>query len=341
MSRPAGRMRALVAVTGAVLLLLTGAASATAAAPAQVGAGTRGVAVLNGIVEALNRHGGPGGTAWGVDETADQVVLYVESTAAEAPTRALLRYAATFGGAVRVQRLLSEPDPAPAAAPLAPTPSADSSVAAVTLRAGDGVYGVSGLGSPVTCSSGFNVITSTPLPPPPYAANRILMSGQCTGGYPAWYLGNASGPFLGYTSASNFPRTDYGVVGKASGVSAISSVNLYNGTTRPIYSSGDAYKNRSVCASGVGSRYRCGVITAVNLTVNYCSSPYSCPVYGLAAGSFCSVNSDRGGPVFDGNTAVGLVSGRAGSCSFLRITYIQPIGPVMSANKFFFPPAGQ
>lgn len=155
------------------------------------------------------------------------------------------------------------------------------------------------------------------------------------------YCSGAGGAFLGYTDAANFPRTDYGVVSRAAGVSAISSVNLYNGTTRPIYSSGDAYKNRSVCASGVGSRYRCGVINAVNLTVNYCSSPYSCPVYGLAAATLCSVNSDRGGPVFDGNTAVGLVSGRAGSCSFFPITYIQPIGPVMSANKFFFPPAGQ
>jgi len=319
-------MSALVAVTGAILVLLPGAATAAAAAAsAPAGTVTRGAATLSGIVAALNGHGGPAGTAWGVDEAADQVVLYVESDAAAGPARALLRYAAGFGSAVQVQRLPSEPD---AAGPVA---------TAVTLRAGDGIYG-SGLGGARICSAGFPVITGSPLPPPPYAPNRVLTSGRCTSDYPGWYVGSAQGPYLGSTAGSNFPGTDYGVIAKSSGVAAVSAVNLYNGTSRPIYSSGDPYKDRPVCMSGVGSGLRCGKIIATNLTVNYCSGGYSCAVYGLAAANICSKDTDRGGPIFDGNTAVGLVSGRAG-CSFFPVTYIQPVGPAMRAFNLFFPPA--
>jgi len=62
-------------------------------------------------------------------------------------------------------------------------------------------------------------------------------------------------------------------------------------------------------------------------------------VYGLAAANICSTNTDRGGPIFDGNTAVGLVSGRGNSCSFFPITYIQPVIQAMRAYNLFFPPA--
>jgi hypothetical protein len=183
------------------------------------------------------------------------------------------------------------------------------------------------------------VITGNPLPPPPYAANRVLISGQCSGDFPSWYVGSSSGAFLGSTAGSSYPRTDYGLIAKASGINAVSAVNLYNGTTRPIYSSGDAYQNRPVCMSGVGSHYRCGKIIGTNLTVNFGSGGISATVYGLAAANFCSTSTDRGGPVFDGNTAVGLISGRLGSCTFYPWTYIQPVRAAMQAYGLFFPPA--
>ncbi len=324
MARRVSRISVLVAVAGAVLLLLPTPVAAHSSPVA------RGVGSVNGIVEALNRHGGPPGTAWGVDEAANQVVVYVEADAAAAPTGALLRYAARFGGAVRVLRLPAEPE-------TAGTIAANSSAAVTTLRAGDGIYEV-GLGGSTLCSAGFPVITGSPLPPPPYAPNRVLTSGQCSSTFPSWYVGSASGPYLGSTDAALFPRTDYGVIAKSAGVPAVSAVNLYNGTSRPIYSSGDPYQNRPVCLSGVGSGYRCGKVTGTNITANYGSGGVSLTVYGLAAVNICTKNSDRGGPVFDGNTAVGLVS-KSVLCFLSPITYVQPVGPAMHSSNLFFPPA--
>jgi Alpha-lytic protease prodomain len=323
-ARRTWRMSVLIAVSGAALVLLPTIAAAHSSQVA------RGVGSLNGIVEALNRHGGPPGTAWGVDEVAGQVVVFVEAGAAAGPTRALLRYAAGLDGAVRVMMLLAE-------AETVGTVAADSLVAVTTLRAGDGIYAV-GLGGSTLCSAGFPVITGSPLPPPPYAPNRVLTSGQCSSTYPSWYVGGATGPYLGSTDASLFPGTDYGVIAKSAGVPAVSAVNLYNGTSRPIYSSGDPYLNRSVCVSGVGSGYRCGKVTATNITANYGSGGVNLTVHGLAAVNICTKNSDRGGPVFDGNTAVGLIS-KSVVCGLSPITYVQPVRPAMHASNLFFPPA--
>jgi len=293
----------------------------------------RSAGTVDGIVEALNRHGGPPGTAWGVDASG-HVTIFVEAGAAAGPTDALLGYAARFGSAIRVTRLPAEPA---SGAELVARSDAAAAVAVTTLRAGDGIV-ASGLGGTVLCSAGFPVITSNPTPPPPYAPNRVLTSGQCSSVFPGWYVGSISGPFLGSTAVAAFPRTDYGVIAKSASVPAISAVNLYNGTTRPIYSSGDPFMNRPVCFAGVGSGYRCGKIVGTNMTVNYGSGGTSAVVYGLAAVNLCTKNSDRGGPVFDGNTAVGLVS-RVGVCVISPFSYVQPVRPAMQANGLFFPPA--
>lgn len=319
-----------------VLLAATAVVAASSATAAvTVAAPPANVTTLNGIVDALNRHGGPSGTAWGVDEQAGQVVLYVS---AEAPAQSLLRYAAGFGRSVRVVHVPSSPDETSPAASSQALAASGPSVMATTVRAGDRIYGSGGLGGAVTCTAGFAVMTSNPLPPPPYAANRFLISGQCASGYHSWYLNGSGGVYIGSTAAANFPRTDYGVIAKAAGINALSEVNLRNGTYRRITSSGDAYKNRPVCLVGAGSGLRCGTITATNLTVNYGQDPYVFNVYGLAAANICTTGIDRGGPVFDGNTAVGLISGRLGSSCLLSITYIQPVRPAMQAHSLFFPP---
>jgi streptogrisin B len=310
----------VVAVASAVSLLIP--AGAAQASP------SRDVASLNRIIDSLNRHGGPPGTAWGVDASAGHVVLFIEAGAESKPVAALLNYATGFGAAVRVLRVPAVSEPAS---------MAPASLAVATLRAGDSIWAV-GLGGSIQCSAGFPVITSNPLPPPPYAPNRVMTSGQCSSTFPAWYVGSTSGPYLGSTAEANFPRTDYGVIAKSASVPAVSEVNLYNGTYRKIYSSGDPYQNRLVCLTGVTAHNRCGKVIGTNLTANYGSGGVSATVYGLAAVNICTSSNDRGGPVYDGNTAVGLIS-KAVTCAFSPITYIQPVSPAMTASHLFFPPA--
>lgn len=89
---------------------------------------------------------------------------------------------------------------------------------------------------------------------------------------------------------------------------------------RPITSfRGTQLNGDSVCASGVTSDYRCGVIT--NASLWYCVDPLpggiSSPCFwGIQAGSASdplgSDHGDSGGPVFINNTALGIVSAMDG-----------------------------
>lgn len=70
-----------------------------------------------------------------------------------------------------------------------------------------------------------------------------------------------------------------------------------------------------------------GTVQALNVTVNYGADGI---VYGMIQTNVCAEPGDSGGPLFDGNNAVGLTSGGSGNCSSGGTTFFQPVTEPLS-----------
>jgi streptogrisin D len=160
----------------------------------------------------------------------------------------------------------------------------------------------------VFCSAGFNVVKDGQ----PY----VLTAGHCTSSMKTW---KGVGPSV----ASNFPSTDFGLVRNDSARPAPGAVDLYNGSSQPITGVGTATVGEHVCASGMATGYTCGTVTAVNQTVDYGDGQV---VHGLIETNVHTDHGDSGGPLFDGSTALGTVSGGDGTTD-----YFQPVAAELTA----------
>jgi hypothetical protein len=76
--------------------------------------------------------------------------------------------------------------------------------------------------------------------------------------------------------------------------------------------------SESICKTGATTGTTCGIVTALNVTVNYPQGT----VYGLARTTVYSQPGDSGGSVYDKATGVGMISG--GSQDGKTI-FIQPL----------------
>jgi streptogrisin D len=228
------------------------------------------------------------GTAWHVDAAAHQVVLSVSDGATGARLDGLLATAARHGSAVRVERM----------------PGTLTNY----IMGGDAIYS-----SGARCSLGFNVRNSS-------FTYFFLTAGHCTNIGSTWTLAN--GTVIGSRAGSSFPGNDYGIVRYTNtSISHPGMVNLYNGTSRDITGAGNAFVGQSACRSGSTTHVHCGSVTATNATVNYPQGT----VTGLIRTNICAEPGDSGGPLFTGNTALGLTSGGSGNCTFGGTTFFQPV----------------
>ncbi len=98
-------------------------------------------------------------------------------------------------------------------------------------------------------------------------------------------------------------------------------MNVYNGTSRDITRSGNAFVGQSVQRSGSTTGLRSGSVQGLNATVNYQEGS----VFGLIRTNVCAEGGDSGGALFAGNTALGLTSGGSGNCRSGGTTYFQPV----------------
>src|SRR5919197_4194847 len=168
------------ATGGLVVNVLDSASAATvSAAGAQPRLVTRGMAGLERIKAALDRAGGPAGTAWSVDVAANAVVVSVPRGSTGPRAAALLSLARSYGSSVSVQT----------AAPVS-TMAFYGGQAILTGRA--------------RCTAGF--ITRVPSSGNQY----VLTAGHCTNIGSSWTT--SSGQTIGPTAASSFPGNDFGAI---------------------------------------------------------------------------------------------------------------------------------
>jgi hypothetical protein len=175
-----------------------------------------------------------------------------------------------------------------------------------------------------SCSIGFAVTRGT--------TKGFATAGHCGRTGSSVSIG---GVVVGSVQSSTFPGSDRAWANVRSSDVLYGQVNRYNGTNVAVRGSTEYGVGTAVCRSGYASGWRCGRITALNVTVNYSVGA----VYGLRQSSACVTQGDSGGSWMSGNQAQGVSSGGqlngaspGSNCSFTNpVTYYQRINPLLSA----------
>jgi streptogrisin D len=275
------------------------AAAAAVAAALTVGVSTAGaqgareqsvvgdtLASLHGAVAQLDALPSVPDTAWGIDPRSDSVVLTIADAAPQKGAARLIDAArvaaAASGGALRIEHV--------------------GGSLRTQIYDGDQIED-----SRAICSAGFNVTIS--------GRSYVLTAGHCTQDLPYW-------DGLGPTTASVFPKHDYGLVRNASG-RAPGAVDLYNGRSQPITSLGTPKAGEPVCKSGRSTEVTCGTVLALDETVDYADGNV---VHGLIKTDAHAAAGDSGAALYHGSQGLGTLSGGNG-----QIEYFQPLAPALRA----------
>ncbi|GLZ45721.1 hypothetical protein Acsp06_19060 [Actinomycetospora sp. NBRC 106375] len=296
-----------------VLVLLLVLAASVAAAPVPASADTPAdLAQVKERLDALaEQRGAPTAvSAWWVDATTRTVVLALNASPRDGHDAEYVRAARDVDPAVRVVGGVA-----------APAPRADPPV--YDLVGGDAIR-LNG----TRCSIAFSATAVTGEP-------RVITAGHCTnrGGD----VRGANNAPLGPVRSSVFDRTgDWGVVDAGPGWRATPSVAAEGSTTRSITGTATATVGAPVCRSGSTTGWRCGTVTAVDVTANYAAGP----VEGLVLTTACSEGGDSGGPFVSGSSALGLLSGGTGDCTTPGGTSLyQPIDEVLRTENLRLVPS--
>ncbi len=176
-----------------------------------------------------------------------------------------------------------------------------------------------------SCSIGFSVTRG--------ATKGFATAGHCGSAGTGVSLGGVG---VGSVQASSFPGNDMAWANVRSIDTLYGLVDQYNGYASVVRGSIEYGVGTGICRSGYASGWRCGTITATNVTVNYSSGP----VYGLRQSNACLTQGDSGGSWIVGNQAQGVSSGGqlgAGTpplsnCQFANpVSFYQRINPILSA----------
>ncbi|MGR6921871.1 S1 family peptidase [[Actinomadura] parvosata] len=255
----------------------------------------RSFAQLTTVKEGLDRTAPPASVhSWAVSPQSNSVVVL---TSDEQAARAWV----AAGGIADAAAVTFEPSSE------RPRPLYD-------IRGGDAYYTSDGY----RCSIGFAARRGTQL--------GFTTAGHCgtTGITTTGYNRVAQGTF----QLSSFPGNDYAWVATNTNWTAPGVVNAYTSGTVPVRGSAVTQPQGSVCRSGSTTQWHCGVVQALNSTVNYPEGTVS----GLTRTNVCAEGGDSGGSFISGDQAQGMTSGGSGNCTSGGTTYFQPIGEALSAG---------
>ncbi|HEY3717691.1 MAG TPA: S1 family peptidase [Jatrophihabitantaceae bacterium] len=267
------------------------AIAAAAASPTGASPGPNNAARLAATMQSLDRSVAFSGTAWGVDPASNQVVVSVDRTVTGSHLAAVRTAVQRLGDAARLH--------------------VTSGTFRLEVSGGDAIYG-----STYRCSLGFNVVSGS--------THYFLTAGHCGNVEPRWWTSTSHATLLGDTVDSRFPGTDYALV------QYDPSYTNYPGTvgSQEITHAADAFVGETVTRRGSTTGVHSGTVSALGATVHYDSGE---TVNGLIQTNVCAEGGDSGGPLYDGNAAVGLTSGGSGDCTQGGTTFFQPVTAALSA----------
>lgn len=179
------------------------------------------------------------------------------------------------------------------------------------------------------CSVGFPVTKTV---------GSTVTKGYATAGHcgPAGRAVTIAGQAVGSFAASNFPGNDRAWVSVRSSDTLVGSVTNYAGGAVAVKGSTEAAVGAAVCRSGRTTNYRCGTITAKNVTVNYGGQV----VNGLTQSNACVGGGDSGGSWItsvgqgQGVTSGGQINPTTNeNCSIAqsqRVTWFERLNPILT-----------
>lgn len=176
------------------------------------------------------------------------------------------------------------------------------------------------------CSVGFSVTQGS--------TKGFTTAGHCGDPGDSVRIGSQS---VGSFAASRFPSSDRAWVRVGNSHTLRPWVSNWNGGNVVVRGRSEAALGASVCRSGRTTGYRCGTITAKNVTVNYAEGT----VFGLSQSNACVGGGDSGGSWITGpGQAQGVTSGgnlqqgtnsNCGLPASQRQTFFQRLNPILSA----------
>ncbi|MGI5215532.1 S1 family peptidase [Plantactinospora sp. CA-290183] len=281
--------RLMIAVTD------EGRADRVRAAGAEPKLVTRSARQLDAVKASLDGNAGaatPDLAGWYVDVAANRVVVRAQP-GAESAVRRFVRDSGAPAEAVQV------------------VASAEAPVPLIDVRGGE-AYLIDGR---ARCSIGFSVV------------GGFVTAGHC--GQPGSTTSGADGVAQGVFRASSFPGDDWGVVEVNEDWTPQPVVVDFNGGTVPVAGAQEAPVGSSVCRSGSTTGTRCGLIQALNATVNYPEGT----VTGLTRTDVCAEPGDSGGSWMSGDQAQGVTSGGSGDCTIGGTTFFQSLTEILDVNQ--------
>lgn len=174
-----------------------------------------------------------------------------------------------------------------------------------TASPGDPIYSNGG-----RCTLGFNVTDGT--------EHYILTAGHCADVGTYWFADPARTVPIGPTVHSQFPGHDFALIHYAN-----PDLEHPGG-----YTAASAYVGEPVTTQTPGTGVQSGVVTATNVTVSYGGAV----VYGLIQTNICLDQGSSGAPLMDGDRALGIASGAAGSCSSGGTSFFQPVTDALATT---------
>ncbi|NGN68074.1 S1 family peptidase [Streptomyces sp. A7024] len=173
------------------------------------------------------------------------------------------------------------------------------------IAAGDAIYGG---GS--RCSLGFNAEKD--------GKKYFITAGHCGESVQEWTADEGGSEKLGPTTDFSFPENDYALVEITN-----SAIETPGG-----YTAAEATVGENVTRTGSTTGTHTGSVTALDATVNYGNGQI---VNGLIQTDVCAEPGDSGGPLYDGDKALGLTSGGSGDCTSGGETFFQPVTEAVEA----------
>lgn len=286
-------------------------ADAVRAAGAQPTLVTRSARQLDAVKRNLDRRGGRAAASvsgWYVDPATNSVVVVGTAPGA---ARSFIASSGVPADAVRVVTTNQRPRllAAPSAGPSGP----------LAVRGGDPYF----IDNAARCSVGFAV------------QGGFVSAGHCgqVGSTTTGPVGDEQVP-QGTFEASTFPESDFSFVVTNADWTPVGEVNSFGaaGGNLPVAGSAEAPVGTSVCKFGSTTGASCGVIQALDVTVNFVDPSDgvgTVAVDGLIQTDVCAEPGDSGGSLLAGDQAQGTVSGGSGDCTVGGQTFFQPVNEVL------------